>query len=147
MDTTNTILLLLLLCGLFAAYVWNSRRAIADGKAFWWATVSEPLYYVSDDPFDDTVTERAANARKLLEAHGNKYLNREADVLESDVWEYVYGATPQCPTRDFAQWQDWVLLDILKRREAWRQQKALWNQTAANTQFAGQKIFEQPSQN
>ena len=142
MDPTNTILLLLLLCGLFAAYVWNTRRAIADGKAFWWATVSEPIYYVSDDPFDDTVTERAANARKLLEAHGNKYLNREADV-----WEFVYSATPQTPTRDFALWQDAVQLEIIKRREAWRQQKAQWNQTAANKQFAGQKIFEQPSQN
>lgn len=141
MGTTNTILLLLLLCGLFAAYVWNTRRAIADGKDLWWTTVSEPLHYVSDDPFDDTVGARAEAARKNLEAHGNRYLNREADV-----WEYIYGATPQCPTRDFAQWQDWVLLDLLKRREAWRQQKALWNQGAANRQFAGQ-TFAQTNNN
>lgn len=138
--SVNFILLILLLCGLFAAYVWNQRRAIADGKAMWWATVSEPLHYVSDDPFDDTVSERAEAARKNLEAHGNKYLNREADV-----WEFVYSATPQTPTRDFALWQDAVALEIIKRREAWRQQKAQWNQGAANKYFAGQSA--QPSNN
>ena len=139
--SVNFILLILLLCGLFAAYVWNQRRAIADGKALWWATVSEPLHYVSDDPFDDTVAQRAEAARKNLEAHGNKYLNREADV-----WEFIYSATPQTPTRDFALWQDAVALEIIKRREAWRQQKAQWNQGAANVHFSGQ-TFAQPSQN
>jgi len=145
--SVNFILLILLLCGLFAAYVWNQRRAIADGKALWWATVSEPLHYVSDDPFDDTVAQRADAARKNLEAHGNKRLvYNSQNPKDDDIWEYVYGATPQCPTRDFAQWQDWVLLDLLKRREAWRQQKAQWNQGAANVHFSGQ-TFAQPSQN
>jgi hypothetical protein len=136
----NTILLSIIVIGLAAVYFKN--RAIKDGKDLWWATVSEPLYYVSDDPFDSTVSERAANARQLLEAHGNGYLSRE-----NDVWEYVYGATPECPTRDFSQWQDWVLLVIIKRREAWRQQKAGWNADAAKQQFGGQTIYTQTSAN
>ena len=132
----NTILLLLLVCGLFAVYVWSQRRAISDGKALWWATISEPLHYVSDDPDDDNVSVRAANARAKLAAHGNKYLNPEADV-----WEYVYSAMPQTATRDFAAWQDYVQLDVITRREAWRAQKVQWNSEAAKQQFGGQTQY------
>jgi len=137
----NQILLFGLLLGLFGAYVFSTRRKIADGMAFWWATVSEPIFYVSGDPFDETVSQRAANARALLAKHGNGYLNREPDV-----WEYVYSATPETTTRDFSQWQDWVLLDVIKRREAWRQKKAENNLNAAKQHLAGQTIT-QPSQN
>lgn len=132
MDGT-TLCAFALLIGLFATYVWRQRRTLADGKAMWWATVSEPRAYVSDDPFDDTVSQRAANARTLLEAHGNKYLDPQRDV-----WEFVYAATPQTPTRDFELWQDTVFQEIQKRREAWRQQKAGYNQEAAKQHFAGQ---------
>ena len=142
MDTSTWLTLIALIIGVFGVYVWKQRKDIRDGKALWWATVSEPLYYVSDDPYDVTVTERAANARDLLEAHGNGYLNRE-----NDVWEYVYSATPETPTRDFSQWQDWALLDVIKRREAWRQQKAGYNQRAAQERFGGQTIQTQPSAN
>lgn len=137
MDTQNWLILIALIIGIFAVYVWKQRRAISDGKALWWATVSEPIAYISDDPFDETVTERSANARALLEAHGNGYLNRE-----SDVWEYIYSATPQHPTRDFGLWQDLVLLEIIKRRESWRKQKAEWNADAAKSAFAGQSVFK-----
>lgn len=136
----NTFLLLIIVIGIAALYFKNQK--IKDGKDLWWATVSEPLYYVSDDPFDSTVSERAINAKRLLKAHGNGYLN-----TENDVWEYVYGATPECPTRDFSQWQDWALLAITKRREAWRQQKAGWNSEAAKVHFSGQKIATQQSAN
>lgn len=136
----NTFLLASIVIALAALYF--KKRAIKDGKDLWWATVSEPLYYVSDDPFDDTVSERAANARKYLEVHGNGYLSRE-----NDVWEYVYGATPECPTRDFSQWQDWALLNIIKRREAWRQQKAGWNAEAAKEKFGGQTTYNVTSAN
>lgn len=132
MDGT-TLCAFALLIGLFATYVWRQRRTLADGKAMWWATVSEPRAYVSDDPFDDTVSQRAANARALLEAHGNKYLDPQRDV-----WEFVYAATPQTPTRDFELWQDTVYQEITKRREAWRQQKAGYNPGAAKQHFAGQ---------
>ena len=142
MDTGSWLSLIGLLIGLFGVYVWKQRREIADGKAMWWATVSEPIAYVSDDPFDETVTERAANACALLEAHGNGYLSRE-----SDVWEYVYAATPQHPTRDFSLWQDLVLLEIIKRREQWRKQKMEWNGDAGKQQFAGQTIYQKPSEN
>lgn len=146
MDGTTQFFAFALLIGIFAVYVWRQRRTISDGKALWWATVSEPIAYVSDDPFDETVTERAANARALLEAHGNQYLNRE-----TDVWEFVYAATPQTPTRDFSLWQDIVRLEIIKRREAWRQQKAQWNEGAAKQQFAGQKVnaveWDKPNSN
>ena len=133
MDTSTWLTLIALIIGIFCVVQWRQRRAISDGKAMWWATVSEPRAYISDDPFDDTVSERAANARALLKAHGNSYLNPE-----TDVWEFVYAATPETPTRDFELWQDTVLHNIKLRREAWRQQKAQWNAEAAKQQFAGQ---------
>jgi len=143
----NQILLFGLLLGLFGAYVLSNRRKIADGMALWWATVSEPIFYVSGDPFDETVSQRAANARALLETHGNGYLKYNSpDPKDDDVWEYVYSATPETTTRDFSQWQDWVLLDVIKRREAWRQKKAEYNLNAAKQRFAGQTIT-QPSAN
>lgn len=132
----ETILLFLGLALMFAAYVWLQQRKISDGKALWWATVSEPLHYVSDDPDDDNVVLRAEGAREKLRAHGNKYLNPEADV-----WEFVYSAMPQTATRDFAAWQDYVQLEVVKRREAWRMQKAQWNEGAAKRQFAGQAQY------
>ena len=142
----NTALLFLLVIGIAAVYF--QRRKISDGKALFWATVSEPLHYVSDDPDDELVTVRATNARAKLEAHGNRYLrfNSEDPKLD-DIWEYVYGATPECPTRDFSQWQDWVTLDVQKRREMWRAQKMEWNRDAARQQFGGQTINTQPSSN
>ena len=142
MDTTTWLLLILLIIGVFTAYIWSLRRAIDDGKTRWWAEVSEPRSFVSRHPFDETVSECAAEARKLLEVHGNVYLNPEVDV-----WEYVYGATPEIPTRDFDIWEDTVRLAITKRREAWRQQKAGWNQDAAKVQFGGQTINTQQSAN
>jgi hypothetical protein len=142
MDTQTWIILLVLIIGIFAVYVWRQRREISDGKAMWWATVAEPIAYVSDDPFDETVTQRAENAKALLEAHGNGYLKPE-----TDVWVYVYAATPQHPTRDFSLWQDLVLLEIIKRREAWRKQKLEWNGDAGKQHFAGQAVFTKTNQN
>ncbi len=142
MDATTPYLLLALVVGIFAVYAWNQRREIRDGKALFWATVSEPLHYVSDDPDDEAVTMRAKAAREKLIAHGNRYLKPDADV-----WEYVYSATPETPTRDFSMWQDWAQQDVLKRRDAWRQQKAQWNADAAKQHFGGQTINTQPSAN
>ncbi len=136
----NEILLTLLFVGIATVYFILQRRKIADGKAMFWATVSEPIHYVSDDPDDDAVTSRAANAREKMKAHGNVYLRFDSeDPKNDDIWVYVYGATPETPTRDFSQWQDWAQMDILKRREAWRQQKANWSPDAARQVFSGQK--------
>lgn len=130
----NTILLILLFIGLAVVYIRSQQRKIADGKAMFWATVSEPMAYVMDDPEDDAVTARAANARAKLVEHGNVYLNPE-----TEVWEYIYSADPMNPTRDFSMWQDLVVQNIKQRREAWRAQKIAWNSEAAKQQFAGQK--------
>lgn len=46
----NTILVAILFSALFVAYIIMQRRKIADGKAMFWATVSEPIEYVMDDP-------------------------------------------------------------------------------------------------
>ncbi len=144
MDNGTILLLFLLLIGCFTLYVWKQNKAISDGKAMFWTTVSEPLSYVSDDPFDTTVTERAQNARANLRAHKNGYLRvDQPDPKDDDVWEYVYSATPQTPTRDFALWQDMVLLEIVKRRELWRQKKAGYNPDAAKERFAGQTVYTQ----
>lgn len=142
MDTGTWLTLFALLIGLFGVYVWKTRREISDGKALWWTIVCEPRAYISDDPYDMTVSERAANARKLLSEHGNAFLRPE-----TDVWEYVYGSTPECPTRDFEQWQDWALANVIKRREEWRKQKAQYNQDAAKHFFSGQTIYDKTSQN
>jgi len=97
----NTILVAILFSALFVAYIIMQRRKIADGKAMFWATVSEPIEYVMDDPEDYGVTTRAANARTKLVEHGNVFLNPE-----TDIWEYVYSADPMFPTRDFSMWYD-----------------------------------------
>ena len=137
MDTNSTILLILLLCGLFAAYVWNNRRAIANADAMAWATAAEPFEVISRHHADTTVSSEATNIRQQLKAHGNKYLDPE-----TDVWEYVYSADALTTSRDFQVWKDLVLIDVQKRREAWREQKRQYNQNAAKVHFAGQKIFE-----
>jgi hypothetical protein len=131
MDTSTILCAAGLLIGL--AYVW-SRKTKADGRAFFWATISEPLDYRTEDIDDTTVIERANEARRNLKEHGNPYLN------DDDIWEYIYGATPGTETRDFSQWRDFVALDVVKRREAWREQKRKWNPDAAKHHFAGEKI-------
>jgi len=135
MDTTNWLLIIALLIGVICVILWKQKREIADGKAMWWATVSEPLDYVMDDIEDNGVTERAANARAKLRAHGNKLL-----TPETDVWEFVYRADPMTPTMDFSLWKDTTLLNIKQRREQWRKQKAEYNLAEAKSKFAGQSI-------
>lgn len=135
MDNETWSILLVLVVGGFATYLWRQKQVIRDGKALFWTVVCEPRAYISDDPYDATVAERAANARELLAVHGNVFLSPE-----NDVWEYVYGATPETPTRDFEQWQDWSLANVLKRREEWRRQKAGYNHDAAKQHFGGQTI-------
>lgn len=134
-EHSNEILLILLFIGLAVAYIRSQRRKVLDGKAMFWSNISEPIAYVMDDPEDYAVSERAANARAKLVEHGNAFLNPERDV-----WEYVYSADPMTPTRDFAIWQDLVVMNIKQRKEAWRAQKIQYNQEAAKQQFAGQKF-------
>lgn len=134
MDGT-TLCAFALLIGCFAVYVWKQRREISDGKAMWWATISEPLDYVMDDIEDTGVVERAQNARAKLALHGNKMLNPV-----TDVWEYVYRADPMTPTMDFSLWKDTTLLNIKQRKEAWRKQKTEWNQAESKSHFAGQSV-------
>lgn len=131
MDANTIFCLLGLLIGV--GYLWT-RKTRADGRAFFWATVSEPLDYRTEDIDDATVIERANEARRKLKEHGNPYLK------DNDIWEYVYSATPGTETRDFSQWRDFVALDVVKRREAWREQKRKWNPDAAKHHFAGEKI-------
>ena len=132
----NELLIFLTCAGLFVAYIILQRRKIADGKAMFWATVSEPIEYVMDDPEDYGVTTRAANARAKLVEHGNVFLNPE-----TDIWEYVYSADPMFPTRDFSMWKDLVNQNVTKRREMWRKEKAGYNEAAAKEQFAGQTQY------
>lgn len=148
MQTGDFILIIALLIGVFGVYVWKSQRAIADGEAFWYATVSEPIHFVSDTPFDKMVRDRADEARAKLKEHGNTNLKYDSeDPDKSDIWLYVYGATPECPTRDFGFWQDFVQLELLKRRAEWRQKKANWNKEAAQDRFGGQTTHTQTSSN
>lgn len=132
----NTILFILLIVGLFGVYVWHTRKAIQDADALAWATASEPFEVISRHHADTSVTTEAEYIRKQLKAHGNKYLNPDIDV-----WEYVYSASHLTTSRDFQVWKDMVLLDVLKRREAWRKQKMEWNEKAAKEKFAGQTIY------
>lgn len=136
MDNGTWFLLVLLLVGVICVILWKQKREISDGVAMWWATVSEPLAYVMDDPEDFGVTARAANARAKLALHGNKLLSPN-----SDVWEYVYRADPMTPTMDFALWRDTTLLHIKQRTEQWRKQKAEWNLAEAKSHFAGQSVY------
>ena len=132
----NTILLILLIVGLVAVYLWHINRAIQDADAMAWATASEPFEVISRHHADTTVTKEAAYIREQLKAHGNKYLNPA-----NDVWEYVYSASHLTTSRDFQMWKDLVLIDVQKRREAWREQKRQWNESAAKEKFGGQTIY------
>ena len=132
----NELMVFLGCAVIFIGYILLQRRQIADGEAKFWATVSEPLFYVSGDIKDDAVSVRAAYARAKLTEHGNVFLNPE-----TDVWEEVYSASPLTTSRDFSAWQDLVLLNIVKRREMWRAEKLSYNPQAAKEQFAGQTKY------
>lgn len=132
----NTILFFLLIIGLVAVYLWHVNRVIQDADAMAWATASEPFEVISRYHADTTVTKEAAYIREQLKAHGNKYLNPA-----NDVWEYVYSASHLTTSRDFQVWKDLVLIDVQKRREAWREQKRQWNESAAKEKFGGQTIY------
>lgn len=136
----NTILLILLVIGVAAVYF--QRRKIQDADAMAWATAAEPFEVISRHHADTTVTTEAAYIREQLKAHGNKFLNPDLDV-----WEYVYSADVLTTSRNFQVWKDLVLIDVQKRREAWRAQKMEWNASAAKQHFAGQTITVQHSAN
>lgn len=129
------ILLILLFAGLFSVYAWHVNRAIQDADALAWATASEPFEVISRHHADTSVTMEAEYIRKQLKAHGNKYLNPD-----TDVWEYVYSASHLTTSRNFQVWKDLVLIDVQKRREAWREQKRQWNENAAKEKFGGQTV-------
>lgn len=126
----NTLLVLILI--LWGASLYLRRRKIQDADAMALATAAEPFEVISRHHADTTVTTEAAYIREQLTAHDNKFLNPEADV-----WVYTYSADVLTTSRDFQVWKDLVLIDVQKRREAWRAQKMEWNQDAAKQQFGG----------
>jgi len=121
----------------FVVFVINLiKRKEDDAAALEWATRREPLVFISEHAFDETVEKRANEAREKLKQHGNKFLS------DKDVWVFVYrvhvpiiGALQNA---NHAQWQEAVLRDVLLRREQWRQHKVGFIQNEAGRVFANQ---------
>lgn len=142
----NTILLLGLVIGV--ASVYFRRRKIQDADAMAWATAAEPFVVISRYHNDKTVSSEAANIREQLRIHGNQTLrNPQTGGYEFAVLEHVYSADELTTSRDFNVWLDLAIIQVKLQREAFREQKRQWNETAAKQTFAGQNINVQPSQN
>jgi len=119
-------------------FIYRSySRKLDDAEALEWATRREPLVFISEHAFDETVEARAAEARKRLREHGNAFLR------DGDVWVYVYRVhvplLGQVTSTNHAQWQDTVWLEVTQRREQWRQTKAAWIKEDAGRIFGNQK--------
>jgi len=132
--TQILILLLIMAAGIIAWMIWSAKREISDAQAMFWASVSEPLFFISRHAFDFDVVERANEARAKLVEHGNKWLNPENDVR---CW--VYASDIANPSRDFATFHELALKRALIEMEAFRVQKTAYSQTAAYAQFSQQK--------
>jgi hypothetical protein len=133
-DYTQILILgLLTAVGVIGWLVWSAKREISDAQAMFWASVSEPLFFISRHAFDFDVVERANEAREKLKEHGNRWLDPEKDVR---VW--VYGSDIANPSRDFSTFHELALKRALMEMEAFRVQKTAYSQTAAHVQFSGQ---------
>ena len=132
--TLSFILAILCLVGIIAWMTWSAKREISDAQAMFWASVSEPLFFISRHAFDFEVVAMANEARAKLVEHGNRWLDPEKDVR---CW--VYGSDIANPSRDFSTFQEIALKRALIEMEAFRVQKTAFSQTAAHAQFSQQK--------
>ncbi len=112
---------------LFGLYVFVSRmmqRKDEDAMALYWATVSEPLVFISESAFDSGVQDRHKEAVERIKLHGNRFLT------EKDVWLYIYrvdipivGDVRPIDMRH-SIWYDQVLTTVARRKAEWRDMKA-----------------------
>lgn len=138
----NTILLILLIVGLFWVYAWHVNRAIQDADALAWATASEPFVVISRHHSDTNVTKEANYIREQLRKHGNSLLKTPGkDDYKFAVIEHVYSADALTTSRDFNVWLDLALIDAQRQREAFRKQRLEWNESAAKEKFGGQTVY------
>lgn len=142
-------LLFALVIGMFGVYVWHQKRALMDAEALFWATVSEPFFVISRHPKDETAATEAAHIREMLRKHGNARLDYTGtpENPDGDVWVYIYGSEQKNTSRDFQLFCDLTLLEVVKRREEWRKQKAEYNPQAARQHFGGQTVYTQINAN
>lgn len=132
--TQVLILLLIMAAGVIAWLVWSAKREISDAQAMFWASVSQPLFYVSRTPFDDSVVAQAEEAKVNLEKHGNKWLDPDNDI---HCW--VYRSDIPNPTGDFAIWDEISTKRKAEELESFRVKKTANSQTAAHVQFSQQR--------
>jgi hypothetical protein len=135
--TQVLILLLIMAAGIIAWMIWSAKREISDAQAMFWASVSEPLFFISRHAFDFEVVAMADEARAKLAEHGNKWLDPEKDVR---CW--VYGSDISNPSRDFSTFHELALKRALIEMEAYRVQKTAYSQTAAHAQFSQQRASQ-----
>lgn len=132
--TISFILVIAILAGIIGWMIWSAKREISDAQAMFWASVSEPLFFISRHAFDFEVVAMANDARAKLTEHGNRWLDPENDVR---CW--VYGSDISNPSRDFATFQELALKRALIEMEAFRVQKTAYSQKAAHVQFSQQQ--------
>jgi len=131
--TQILILLLIMATGIIAWLVWSAKREISDANAMFWASYSQPLFYISRTPFDDSVLAQADEAKANLLKYGNKWLNPDTDIF---CW--VYRSDIANTSGDFAVWDELATKRKEQAIEAFRVQKTAFSQTAAHAKFSQQ---------
>ncbi len=135
-----TLNLLVLMAGGVGAYLffkWQHQRWIDDQTAAFWSNVREPLCYRSQDIEDEGVVERAANAKKKLALHGNRYIGA------NDVFFWVYRSDKDDATADFMAWADLRDGEAQQIRKAFREAKARQMADAGNPTGGAQMFGQQ----
>ena len=128
------ILVIAILAGIIAWMIWSAKREISDANAMFWASYSQPLFYISRTPFDESVLAQAEEAKVNLLKYGNKWINPETDIF---CW--VYRSDISNPSGDFAIWDELATKRKEQAIEAFRVQKTAYSQKAAHVQFSQQQ--------
>lgn len=130
--------------GLCAAIYRAWSRKIDDAEAMYWATVREPLIFLSEHAFDGEVEARAAYAKKMLVESGNKFLVSPSG--EVAVWCRVYRVhmgvllNTETVLKDHSRWYDLTAQAMANQKAQWIATRAEWIGDKAGQVFGGQRV-------
>lgn len=119
-------------------------KAKDDAQAMYWASVREPLIFISETAFDTGLEARAKEARENLVKHGNKFLVHPNGQV--DVWTYVYRVhmniltNVQALDATHSVWYDEAVRTAANRKAAWIAQRSEWIGNNAGRTFGGQIV-------
>lgn len=138
---TIAILGALALGALAMFHYLKSRGETAEARI--WAMYDEPMFFKQTMlGFEKYAIEQYEEALRLLDKHGNKFLDRKKDVY---LW--VHKATVGNEKLDFKKWSDQCALDEVRIREEYAAEKArnalAKNQTLLNAKrLASEEVLQ-----